>query len=185
MGAPSLCIVLPEAYLSGARTFIRVGSCGSLIKKSKPGDVIIVENALRLESTSSTYAPDDAPANADTFIVNALIAAAREHYPERWFVGIEATTDCFREGQGRPNAEGILTEYARKIHEYVLRSGAACYSMEASALFVWCATHFGGIPCGVINAVFANRITNEFAVAGEKEAARIALEAIRILCKQI
>src|SRR4051812_21750247 len=42
MGVASLGIVLPEAILSGARIFIRVGSCGSLIAESKPGESIIV-----------------------------------------------------------------------------------------------------------------------------------------------
>ena len=34
MGGPSMGIVLPEAVRSGARIFIRVGSCGSLIREA-------------------------------------------------------------------------------------------------------------------------------------------------------
>ena len=36
MGSPSLCVVVPEAYDSGARMFIRVGTCGSLIEDLVP-----------------------------------------------------------------------------------------------------------------------------------------------------
>ena len=50
--------------------------------------------------------------------------------------------------------------------------------MEAADLFVWCATEGGGLPSGAINAVFANRHTNEWSVAGEELAAEIALEAL-------
>lgn len=185
MGSPSLCVVVPEAYDSGARMFIRVGTCGSLIERSRPGDAIIVDRALRLESVSLNYAPADFPAAADPRVVAALVCAAERLHHKRYFVGTEATTDCFREGQGRPNTQGVLTERARQIHEQVLAAHAACYAMEASALFVWCATHWGGVPCGVVNAVICNRITNEFCVRGEKEAAHIALEAICALAHEL
>lgn len=49
MGAPSTGIVLPEAYASGARIFIRVGSCSTLLQEPKPGDVIVVTSAVRYE----------------------------------------------------------------------------------------------------------------------------------------
>ncbi len=45
-------------------------------------------------------------------------------------------------------------------------------------MFVWCATEGGGLPAGAINAVFANRHTNEWAMAGEELAAEIALDAL-------
>jgi uridine phosphorylase len=50
--------------------------------------------------------------------------------------------------------------------------------MEAADLFVWCATEGGGLPAGAVNAVFANRHTNEWGVAGEELAAEIALDAL-------
>lgn len=184
IGSPSLCTILPEARESGARMFIRVGTCGSLIKESKLGDMIVVNRALRLEGTSKNYARPDFPAVADKRVVKALTDAALQCYGGCW-LGMEATTDDFREGQGRPSPDtGEVSEIARETHEYVLRQGADCYSMEASALFVWCATHWGGIPCGVINTVIGNRITNEWGAKGEKEASHVALEAICSLAKQ-
>jgi uridine phosphorylase len=177
IGSPSLCTVIPEAYDSGARLFIRVGTCGSLIPESRLGDVIIVNRALRFEGTSLNYAPADFPAVADPRIVAALVLSAAKLRPGRYFVGTEATTDCFREGQGRPNTEGVLTDRAAANYKKAVSEGAACYSMEASALFVWCATHYGGVPCGAINAVIGNRITNIWGVEGEREAIAIALDA--------
>jgi len=49
--------------------------------------------------------------------------------------------------------------------------------MEEATLFTWCATH-GGYPCGAIDAVYANRITNAFGVMGDVVAAEIALWAL-------
>jgi hypothetical protein len=45
-------------------------------------------------------------------------------------------------------------------------------------LFVWCATEGGGLPAGAVNAVFANRHTDEWGMAGEELAAEIALDAL-------
>jgi len=57
MGGPSMGIVLPEAVQSGARIFIRVGSCGSLVRESKIGDVIIPTAAIRFDRTADDWAP--------------------------------------------------------------------------------------------------------------------------------
>jgi uridine phosphorylase len=178
IGSPSLGTVLPEAYDSGARMFVRVGTCGALMEEAQLGDMIIVDHALRLEGASLSWAPPDFSADADPRVVAALVNAAKTLYPKRYFVGTEATTDCFREGQGRPNTEGVLTKRAEQIHEQVLARGAICYSMEASALFVWCATHWGGIPCGALNAVIGNRPRDVWGLLGEAETATVALEAI-------
>lgn len=178
MGGPSIGIVLPEAVKSGARTFIRVGSCGSLIRDSKIGDVIIPTAAIRFDRTAEDWAPPEYPAVADWRVVSALHRAAYAKAPGRFHLGIECTTSDFYTGQGRPNLFGVVPARMKARHEEVLRLGAACYSMEASGLFVWCSTEGGGLPAGAINAVFANRHTNEWAMAGEELAAEIALEAL-------
>jgi uridine phosphorylase len=181
MGAPSTGIVLPEAAQSGARIFIRVGSCGSLIPHSKPGEVIIPTAAIRFDGSSDDWAPKEYPAFASWQVINALHQAASKLAPGRFHTGVECTTSDFYGGQGRPNLFGTVSPKMQARHEEVLRLGAACYSMEASALFVWCATEGRGMPAGAINAIFANRHTNEWSVAGEELAAEIALEALLLL----
>jgi uridine phosphorylase len=181
MGGPSLGIVLPEAVRSGARIFIRVGSCGSLIPHSKPGEVVIPTAAIRFDGTADDWAPKEFPAFASWQVVRALCRAASAIAPGRFYTGVECTTSDFYSGQGRPNLFGVVSESMRRRHEEVIRLGAACYSMEASTLFVWCATEGGGLPVGAINAVFANRHTNEWRVDGEELAAEIALGALLIL----
>lgn len=178
MGGPSIGIVLPEAVQSGARIFIRVGSCGSLIRQSKVGDVIIPTAAIRFDRTAEDWAPPEYPAAADWRVVRALHRAAQAKAPGRFHAGVECTTGDFYTGQGRPNLFGQVPPRMLARHQEVLRLGAACYSMEAADLFVWCSTEGGGLPAGAINAVFANRHTNEWGMAGEELAAGIALEAL-------
>jgi hypothetical protein len=50
---------------------------------------------------------------------------------------------------------------------------------------VWCGTEGGGLPAGAINAVFANRHTNEWGIAGEELAAEIALDALVNLSEDV
>jgi len=184
MGGPSMGIVLPEAVQSGARIFIRVGSCGSLVRESKIGDVIIPTAAIRFDRTADDWAPPEYPALADWRVVSALHRAAQAKAPGRFHAGVECTTSDFYTGQGRPNLFGIVPDRMHARHQEVLRLGAACYSMEAAGLFVWCATEGGGLPAGAINAVFANRHTNEWGIAGEELAAEIALEALVSLSEE-
>jgi len=181
MGGPSMGIVLPEAVRSGARIFIRVGSCGSLLRDSKVGDVIIPTAAIRFDGATDTWAPKEYPAVADWRVVSALHSAAALHADGRFHLGIECTTADFYTGQGRPGLFAEMSETMLRRHQEVLRLGAACYAMEAASLFVWCATEGGGLPAGAVNAVFANRHTNEFGVSGEELAIEVALEALRTL----
>jgi uridine phosphorylase len=184
MGGPSMGIVLPEAVRSGARIFIRVGSCGSLLPDSKVGDVIVPTAAIRFDGASDTWAPKEYPAAADWRVVSALHRAAAIHAQGRAHFGIECTTADFYTGQGRPGLFADIPEAMLRRHQEVLRLGAACYAMEAASLFVWCLTEGGGLPAGAVNAVFANRFKNEFGVDGEPLAIEVALEALRILSEE-
>lgn len=177
MGGSSIGIVLPEAVRSGARIFIRVGSCGSLIQQSEPGDPIIVTAAARYDGASECWVPMQYPAFADWRVVAALNRAAKRS-GQRYFMGVEATTACFNEGQARPNLFGEVSPEDEARHQMLLRLRVACYSMEAASLFVWCATSGGGLPAGAINAIFANRITNAWETVGEELASEIALNAL-------
>src|SRR5512140_3774731 len=146
MGGPSMGIVLPEAVRSGARIFIRVGSCGSLIRESKVGDVIIPTAAIRFDRTAEDWAPPEYPAVADWRVVSALHRAAEAKALGKFHTGVECTTGDFYTGQGRPNLFGGDHARMQARHEVVLRLGAAGDSMEAADLFVWCAPEGGGLP---------------------------------------
>lgn len=178
MGGASAGIVLAEAVASGAKAFVRVGSCGALVRKAKPGDVVIATGAVRYDGASDNWAPPEWPAVADWRLVNALVASA-VRAEKRHHVGIGVTTSCFREGQARPDDGGWLPERLRSRHRELVRRGALFYSMEDAAIFVWCATH-GGFPAAAVNAVYANRRTGTFNPIGDESAAEVALMALAL-----
>jgi len=53
--------------------------------------------------------------------------------------------------------------------------------MEASTIFTLAGLY--GLRAGCICAVYANRITDEFRIAGEEETCKASVEAVRILSK--
>lgn len=176
MGGASTGIVLPEAVETGGRIFIRVGSCGSIQPEPELGDSIICTGAVRLEGASKNWAPIEFPAIADYRVVAALVDAAQElKLPHH--VGLGATTDCFREGQARPDASGYVPPRLQQQHDELARAGVMFYSMEEATLFVWASTH-GRLMTGAIDAVFGNRPKNIWGKAGEENAARIAILAL-------
>ena len=62
IGGPSTAIAVEELYACGARTLIRVGTCGGISTKVCSGDVVIANGAVRQDGTSLEYAPAIFPA---------------------------------------------------------------------------------------------------------------------------
>lgn len=180
MGSASAGIVMPEAVYSGARRFIRVGSCSTLWVKPRPGDSAICTGAVRLDGASENWAPIQYPAIADFRVVTALQRAATQlNLPHH--IGIGATTTCFNEGQARPDLSGYLPPRLQGLHDELVQRGVLFYSMEEATIFVWCTTHGQDLWAGAVDAIYGNRQTNELEVRGEEEAARIAIRALWLL----
>ena len=78
IGGPSASIAMEELVMSGADTFIRIGTCGGMQLEVKSGDVVIANGAIRMEGTSREYAPIEYPAVPDLEVTNALVQAAAE-----------------------------------------------------------------------------------------------------------
>jgi len=72
IGGSSAAIAVHELVNCGAKTLIRVGSCGALQKGLKIGDTIIPEGAVRSESTSLLYYPREHPALPSLDVFKAL-----------------------------------------------------------------------------------------------------------------
>jgi uridine phosphorylase len=58
MGGPSAAIVCEELIMLGARTLVRIGTCGALAAGLALGDVVAVERALALDGTSRALGAD-------------------------------------------------------------------------------------------------------------------------------
>lgn len=180
IGCPAAAIAVEELSRIGADTFIRVGSCGSLIPDLECGDLAISAAAVRLDGTSKQYVEAEYPAAASHDVTLALIEAA-EKIGKRYRVGYTATTDSFYVGQGRPGVEGYLPLGAEKLVEQFRTQNVIAMEMEASAIFTL--TGLYGLRSGCVLAVYANRATDKFEVKGEEDACKVAVEAVRILSR--
>jgi len=177
IGGPAMEIALIELIYAECDTFIRVGSTGTIHKHIDVGDLIINVAAVRLDGASRAYAPIEYPAVASLDVTLALIQAA-ESLGYKYHVGIVASTDSFYCGQERP-IDGFLPSFKRGLTDQLKSMNVLNYEMECATLFTL--ANVFGVRAGAVNAVFANRVTGEFEKKGEKEAARVASEAVKIL----
>lgn len=148
IGCPSTAIAVEELINCGARTLIRVGTCGGALKKEiRAGSIIIPTASIREEGTTKEYLPVGFPAVADYQVVNSLVRAAKKK-DFRYYVGVNRTHDAFY-GQTK-NIKRWGAPYLdprMKTWEYPLLSS----EMETSALFVIALMR--GVKAGAILAV--------------------------------
>jgi uridine phosphorylase len=180
IGCPAAAIAVEELSRIGADTFIRVGSCGSLVADLDCGELAISTAAVRLDGTSRQYVDPEYPAAASLDVTSALIEAV-EKLGKKYRVGYTASTDSFYVGQGRPGVGGYLPPSADRLVERLRRQNVITIEMEASAIFTLTALY--GLRSGCVLAVYANRATDKFEVKGEEDACQVAVEAVRILSK--
>ncbi|MCS7132662.1 MAG: uridine phosphorylase [Nitrososphaeria archaeon] len=178
IGSSSASIAIEELARAGAHTFIRVGSTGSISPEVDVGELVISAAAVRLEGASLDYAPPEYPAFANYEVLLALIEAA-EILNVRYHVGVTATTDSFYIGQGRMGYRGYSSKYSREVISELRAMGVINFDMETSAILTISSIY--GLRAGSVCAVFANRIKDTFKVSGEREAAAVAVEAVKIL----
>jgi uridine phosphorylase len=76
MGGPSAAIVISELAELGARTFVRVGTCGSLTTGLGVGELVIVTEAICEDGASRTLASADRVA-PEPVLLARLIAAGQ------------------------------------------------------------------------------------------------------------
>ena len=133
IGGPSASIAMEELVMSGADTFIRIGTCGGMQTDVKSGDVVIASGAIRMEGTSREYAPIEFPAVADISAVNALIESAKE-LKQDYHVGIVQCKDSFY-GQHSPETKPVGYELLNKWEAWK-RLGCLASEMESAALFI-------------------------------------------------
>ncbi|MCC7364352.1 MAG: purine-nucleoside phosphorylase [Dehalococcoidia bacterium] len=132
MGAPSAAIVAEELVMLGARTLVRIGTCGAIGGGVRCGDLVVADRAFSLDGTTRQYLGD-----ADVPLPSARVTAALR-------TAAAAT--------GRPTHTGpTLSEdgfYAPTDWDAWRARGAICVEMEASAIFTVAALR--GIEAGCI-----------------------------------
>jgi len=111
MGCPSAAIVIEELVMLGAKTLLRVGTCGGLQPSHKLGDMIVALSAVAQDRTVDTYVHEPHAPTADFSLVHAAVHSAKE-MSQPIHVGPIVTSDVFYnpdEGQyQRWSDRGIL-----------------------------------------------------------------------------
>ncbi len=180
IGTPACEIAITELLNIGCDTFIRVGSCGALQPGLDIGDLVINTGAVKLEGSSKHYVPETFPAIAHYEVVLALIEAC-EVLGYKYHLGIAASSSTFYLGQGRPGYKDYKLSKTDNIVPDLQKMGVVNMEMEASHIFTL--GQIFGARTGAICAVYANRVTNEFGVKGEKEAITAANYAVKVLAE--
>lgn len=133
IGGPSAAIAMEELVMTGADTFIRIGTCGGMQTDVLSGDIVIASGAIRMEGTSREYAPIEFPAVANIEVTNALMAAAGE-LKQHYHVGVVQSKDSFY-GQHSPETKPVSYELVNKWEAWK-RMGCLASEMETAALYV-------------------------------------------------
>ena len=137
IGGPSAAIAIEELIKCGCHTFIRVGSCGGIMKDVIGGDIVIATASVRAEGTSIEYLPDGYPAAANFEVVTATVAAAKELSSDsdgnRYHVGVVQSKDSFY-GETNPETMPVFDMLKNKWDAYV-QCGCLASEMESAALF--------------------------------------------------
>ncbi|MBU3692211.1 MAG: nucleoside phosphorylase [Candidatus Nanopelagicaceae bacterium] len=133
IGCPSSAIAVEELYRSGADTFIRVGTSGSLQPGTKSNDLAIVTGAIRHEGTSSHYMPIEFPAVCDLEIVQAMRSAV-QRLGVRYQVGISHSKDSFY-GEVEPERSANSAQLKDLWRAWQI-GGAICSEMEISTICI-------------------------------------------------
>ena len=182
IGAPSASIAIEELARLGVRYFLRVGTTGAIQRHIALGDLVISEASVRLEGTSSHYAPVEYPAVASVDMICALREAACalgiSHHS-----GMTCSSDSFWPGQERRDSfVGYIPRRFQGTLEEWRRLNVLSYEMENSALFVVCRAL--GLEAASVCAVVACRwqgeaVSHDVYAKAKHDLARVAREAVR------
>ena len=181
IGGPSAAIALEELVNVGAKTFIRVGTCGGMDIDVKGGDIVIATAAIRAEGTTKEYAPIEFPAVANLDVTNALVQAAK-NLGYTYHAGIVQCKDSFY-GQHNPEIMPVSYELQNKWEAWK-RLGCLASEMESAALFIVASrlrVKVGSVFLAVANqerekAGLENPIIHDTEIA-----IKTAIEAIKVL----
>lgn len=184
IGGPSASIAMEELVMSGADTFIRIGTSGGMDIAVKSGDLVIANGAIRMEGTSKEYAPIEFPAVPDFDVTNALVRAAKR-MEQPYHVGVVQCKDAFY-GQHSPETKPVGYELLNKWDAW-LKLGCKASEMESAALFI--VASYLRVRAGSIFLVLANQEREKKGldnpIVHDTDAAiRVAIEAVRELIKQ-
>lgn len=181
IGGPSASIALEELVNVGAKTFIRVGTCGGMDINVKGGDIVIATGAIRMEGTTKEYAPIEFPAVANLDIINSLVQAAK-NLGHEYHTGVVQCKDSFY-GQHSPEKMPVNYELLNKWEAWK-KMGCLASEMESAALFIvgsFLRVRVGSVFLTVANQEREKSGLENPVVHDTDMAIKTAIEALKIL----
>ncbi|MVO90121.1 purine-nucleoside phosphorylase [Streptomyces sp. p1417] len=183
VGAPGALCLFQELAEAGVTHLIRLGTAGAIRPGIGDGDLVVADAAVRDDGVTQQLIPAEYPAFAAPEAVLALQRAAREARAPH-HRGVVWTRAAFQPG---------FLPLPAAAYE---RAGIAAIEMELSALYVFASTH--GLIAGgalVVDGANADDLVDKEATggydphrsvvaAGVTRAARITLEALRLLAAE-
>jgi uridine phosphorylase len=184
MGGPSTAIGVEELANIGAKTLIRVGTCGGMQLDVQGGDVVIATGTIRLGGTTREYAPIEFPAVPDLDVTNALVQSA-ESMGIRYHKGVVQSKDSFY-GQHQPELSPVSYMLENKWQSWI-RMGALASEMESDTLFIVGA--YRKLQVGACFLCVANQEREKAGLPNPQEhdtnlPIKVAVEAIRNLIRR-
>ncbi len=165
MGGPSAAIVIAELAELGARTLLRVGTCGGLDPALSLGELLVVTEALALDGTSRALGAPERVAPAATLLHRLTSAGGGAARP-----GPVVSSDLFYDGP--PDAE-----------QRWLAAGALAVEMETATLFALAAKRGLEAGCALIVSDLLlptrRRIERDGLTAAEHRLGELAVAALR------
>ncbi len=181
IGGSSASIALEELVNVGAKTFIRVGTCGGMDINVKGGDIVIATGAIRMEGTSKEYAPIEFPAVANLDVTNSLVQAAK-NLGYDYHTGVVQCKDSFY-GQHNPERMPVNYELLNKWEAWK-KMGCLASEMESAALFIvgsFLRVKTGSVFLTVANQEREKQNLENPVVHDTDRAIKTAIEALKIL----
>lgn len=189
IGGPSAAIAVEELIMSGADTFIRVGTSGGINLKVCGGDLLVASASVRSEGTSHEYIPEGYPAVADFDVTRALKDAGDELSTDedgnRCHVGVVHCKDNFY-GEIDPAGTAVGAKLSAAWEGYA-KCGCLTSEMESAAIYA--VALLRGVRAGaVLTALWNVERTNaglpDRHCTSSERAIKCAVGAIRRLIKQ-
>ncbi len=181
IGGPSASIAMEELVRCGAKTFLRVGTCGGMDLSVQGGDIVVATGAVRMEGTTREYAPVEYPAVANLDVINAMVTACRK-LGFTYHTGVVQSKDSFY-GQHEPEVMPVSYELQNKWEAYN-RLGCLASEMESAALMI-VASHlrvrFGALFLVMGNQERVKRGMENHIVTDTEPAVEAVVEALKEL----
>jgi DeoD family purine-nucleoside phosphorylase len=155
MGAPSAAIVIEELITLGARTLIRVGTCGTAHPGVEIGDCIVASAACSLSQVTATLTGFNGYAPCADFLLTRMLHDVARGRGLRVAAGLIASSDLFYDPRD--------TLIAR-----LTRFGVLALEMEAATLFTIAAREGRSAGCilTVTDAILGKQQASEAQLRG-------------------